>query len=167
MPVGGVELCSIRFRPVRSKSESDRIYIWTNVNTIIQLGDHIYKKRRIICALVDHYCVEGLGGHLVFRHHSVLNNASSISSLVELIRVHPLVSETIVVDDGSTDETASLAKASGANVILSSMLGKGASMHDGLMIANAENILFLDGNICSLSSSLIDSKVDPEIETAV
>ena len=70
MPVGGVELCSIRFRPVRSKSESDRIYIWTNVNTIIQLGDHIYKKRRIICALVDHYCVEGLGGHLVFRHHS-------------------------------------------------------------------------------------------------
>lgn len=87
----------------------------------------------------------------------VLNNAISISSLVELIRAHPLVSETIVVDDGSTDETASLAKASGANVILSSMLGKGASMHDGVMIANAENILFLDGNICSLSSSLIDS----------
>lgn len=86
----------------------------------------------------------------------VQNNADSISCLVDLIRNHPLVREVIVVDDGSTDETPSLAKESGATVILSSMLGKGASMHDGLMIAKAESILFLDGNIRSLSPSMID-----------
>lgn len=85
-----------------------------------------------------------------------LNNGESISELVNSVRGHPLIKEVMVVDDGSTDETSSLAREAGATVILSSMLGKGASMHDGLLMATAKNILFLEGNIRSLPLSLID-----------
>lgn len=55
--------------------------------------------------------------------------------------------EIIVVDDGSTDNTAGVGMENGAKVIRhSSKQGKGVSIRDGIALAKNEVVLFLDGD---------------------
>lgn len=56
--------------------------------------------------------------------------------------------EVIVVDNGSTDGTASVARELGATVVLESTPGYGAAVHAGLMAATAELVAFMDAD-CS------------------
>lgn len=59
-----------------------------------------------------------------------LNEAAAIASLV--VEIRPIISKVIVVDDGSTDDTACLARASGAEVLRHEISqGKGAALNDG------------------------------------
>ncbi len=53
-------------------------------------------------------------------------------------------------DDGSIDGTPEIARHAGATVVTSSMLGKGASMEDGIWAARSEFVLFLDGDLRGL-----------------
>ncbi len=91
----------------------------------------------------------------------VLNESRTIARIVRMAVAHPRVSEVLVVDDGSHDGTPELAESLGAKVLLSSMLGKGASMEDGLLQASGSIVLYLDGDLVGLDSSLIDSMVAP------
>ncbi|QNM98696.1 glycosyltransferase [Chitinimonas koreensis] len=91
----------------------------------------------------------------------VQNEAANVGSIVRFAKAHPSVREVIVVDDGSIDDTVRLASEAGANVITSSMLGKGPSMRDALDIARTELILYLDGNIRRPDPSLIDRMLAP------
>lgn len=77
----------------------------------------------------------------------VLNEADSIASVVAFARSAPGVTEVIVVDDKSLDESVALARDAGAKVITSTKLGKGASMKDGLLCATNDIIVYLDGDI--------------------
>jgi glucosyl-3-phosphoglycerate synthase len=91
----------------------------------------------------------------------VLNESRQIASVVGLARRSRLVREVIVVDDGSIDGTPELAEAAGARVITSSMLGKGASMEDGLLEAKSESILYLDGDLAGLADDLVERMCGP------
>jgi glucosyl-3-phosphoglycerate synthase len=93
-----------------------------------------------------------------------LNEAATIASVVTFAFRSLLVGEVIVIDDGSTDDTAELAFSAGAKVITSTMLGKGASMEDGMREARHELILFLDGDLRGLREDVIDAMARPLID---
>ena len=77
------------------------------------------------------------------------NEASAIAAVVEGVR--DLVAEIIVVDDGSTDDTAARARAAGAHVIEQPHnLGKGAAVRAGLarvLAGGFTHVLLLDGDM--------------------
>ncbi len=90
-----------------------------------------------------------------------LNESATITSIVRFALSSPIVDEVIVVDDGSIDGTPELASAAGARVITSTMLGKGASMEDGMRIARNETILYLDGDLENLREDAIECMAAP------
>lgn len=91
----------------------------------------------------------------------VLNESQRVGSVVEFVRRDPRVNEVIVVDDGSTDGTGELARAAGARVIMSTLLGKGASMRDGLLAAKNDVLLYLDGDMANLRDDLVCAMTAP------
>lgn len=85
-----------------------------------------------------------------------LNEASTVGAVVLLALKAPNVTEVIVVDDKSMDDTVLNARAAGAKIITSTKLGKGASMLDGILVAQNECIVFLDADITSYQSNVIE-----------
>ena len=96
----------------------------------------------------------------------VLNESVTIGSVIEFASRSRNVSEVIVVDDGSIDGTAELARAAGARVITSTFLGKGASMQDGMRAAVNEVLVYLDGDLSGLDANLIEKLTQPILEDA-
>jgi HAD superfamily phosphoserine phosphatase-like hydrolase len=90
-----------------------------------------------------------------------LNEAETIENLVRLTRSNPRVLEVLVVDDGSVDGTAEIARRAGARVMMSSLLGKGASMEDGVRTACGEIVLFLDGDLVEIDADFVDKMAEP------
>jgi glucosyl-3-phosphoglycerate synthase len=93
-----------------------------------------------------------------------LNEEASITGVIGIAKKCKLVNEVIVVDDHSFDNTVSLAKQAGASVIMSTKLGKGASMLDGLLVTSNDIIVYIDADIGSYQNDLIDIMVKPIIE---
>jgi phosphoserine phosphatase len=91
----------------------------------------------------------------------VLNESETIGSVVTFARRCPFVSEVIVVDDGSLDDTPRLAAEAGARVITSTLLGKGVSMEDGLWAAQNEIVAYLDGDLLGLRDDLLEQLTLP------
>ncbi|HJZ50143.1 MAG TPA: glycosyltransferase family 2 protein [Roseiflexaceae bacterium] len=74
-----------------------------------------------------------------------LNEAACIGPLLaELPR--GLVQEVLVVDNGSTDDTAGAARRAGARVISEPRRGYGYACAAGVAMANAELLAFMDGD---------------------
>jgi phosphoserine phosphatase len=94
----------------------------------------------------------------------VLDVSATVSAVVELALADPHVSEVIVVDDGSIDGTPELAIAAGARVITSTLLGKGASMRDGLDAARNDLLVYLDGDLSGLRQGLIARLAGPLLD---
>lgn len=90
------------------------------------------------------------------------NEAQTIQAVVAATLAVPAISEVFVVSDGSTDETAALAREAGAQVIdLPENQGKAAAMRAGVMASTAEQILFLDADLTGLTPTHIDSLIGP------
>jgi glycosyltransferase involved in cell wall biosynthesis len=90
------------------------------------------------------------------------NEAAAIATVIQGVR--DLVATTFVIDDGSTDTTAELARAAGADVIEQpENLGKGAAIRAGLarvLEADFSHVLLLDGDMQHLpheASRLIEA----------
>ncbi len=90
-----------------------------------------------------------------------LNEARHIASVVSYAWADPATAEVIVVDDSSIDDTADLARAAGAKVIRSTMLGKGESMRDGANTATADIVVYLDGDLHELKPGIISELSAP------
>ncbi|HEU0178264.1 MAG TPA: glycosyltransferase [Blastocatellia bacterium] len=90
-----------------------------------------------------------------------LDVSATVSAVVKLALADPRVSEVIVVDDGSIDGTPELAEAAGARVVTSTLLGKGASMLDGLNAARNDLLIYLDGDLSELRQDLIARLAGP------
>lgn len=93
-----------------------------------------------------------------------LNEGNTIAAVVEFARRDPRVDEVIVVDDGSIDGTVERARAAGASVMTSTLLGKGASMEDGLRAARHDTLLYLDGDLSNLHEELVPRLTGPIFE---
>ncbi|MDP1625316.1 MAG: glycosyltransferase family 2 protein [bacterium] len=91
-----------------------------------------------------------------------LNEASTIGEVISVVLGHPDISEVIVVDDGSTDGTADIARKAGAIVIVNNTnLGKAMAMDRGVRAARSEIILFLDADVLGYTHEALSYIIDP------
>jgi glycosyltransferase involved in cell wall biosynthesis len=75
------------------------------------------------------------------------NESESIANLIgEIERLHPEC-EIVVIDDGSTDDTAGIAAEAGARVYSHPYnIGNGAAVKSGIRVANGEILVFMDAD---------------------
>lgn len=93
-----------------------------------------------------------------------LNEEKTVAWVVNLAKSSANVSEVIVVDDKSMDDTVNQARQAGATVITSTKLGKGASMKDGLLYARNEYLVFLDADITTYPQDIVTLLTAPLLE---
>jgi glycosyltransferase involved in cell wall biosynthesis len=86
----------------------------------------------------------------------------TIRGVVEVLVGHPLVSEVIVVDDASTDDTGERAREAGAIVIaMPQNGGKAAAMSLGVAAARGDVVLFSDADVIGLDRGMVSRIVEP------
>lgn len=85
------------------------------------------------------------------------NEAQTIGAVVYAALDARLVDEVVVVDNASTDATASVAAAHGAQVVFEPTPGKGEAMRRGVAAAgHAGVIVFLDADLVGLRAGDVD-----------
>jgi glucosyl-3-phosphoglycerate synthase len=92
-----------------------------------------------------------------------LNEEKTIGQVIRQAKRNDLVSEIIVVDDQSWDNTVQEARKENVRIITSTELGKGHSMREGMMLARNEFIVFLDADIPNYPEEIIEKLTQPLI----
>jgi glycosyltransferase involved in cell wall biosynthesis len=75
------------------------------------------------------------------------NEAATIGEVLERIAGLSLDAQVIVVDDGSTDDTAAIAEAAGATVVRQSNRGKGAAIRTAIAEADGQIAVIQDADM--------------------
>lgn len=92
------------------------------------------------------------------------NEEKTIASIIKEVKSNPLISEVIVVDDGSLDKTFDVAKKSKARVIkILKNEGKGEAMERGVKETDAPILMFIDADLINFNSCHIDLMLKPII----
>ena len=90
------------------------------------------------------------------------NEEKTIKTIIQLLKNHNEVDELLVVDDGSSDGTALIAKKAGVRVIsFEKNQGKGAALQCGIDDINSDIILMLDGDLIGLKEKHVSTLLDP------
>ena len=93
-----------------------------------------------------------------------LNEEKTIAKVVrKALQCHE-VSEVIVVDDHSADDTVNRAEKAGARIIMSKTRGKGISMREGMEVAKNEVLVFLDADIPNYGDDVTERLARPVLD---
>ncbi|MEM1116666.1 MAG: glycosyltransferase family A protein [Bacteroidota bacterium] len=76
----------------------------------------------------------------------VYNGARYLKEALHSVRSQDLATEVVVVDDGSTDDSAAVAEAAGARVIRQANAGPSAARNAGIGATSAPYLAFLDAD---------------------
>jgi glycosyltransferase involved in cell wall biosynthesis len=91
------------------------------------------------------------------------NEGDRIKAILEAVDAHPALKEVIVVNDGSTDDTAALVRAHPdvRVVSYSANRGKTYAMAKGISAALGDHLMFLDADLAGLGPKEIDMLAGP------
>src|SRR3989339_737281 len=93
------------------------------------------------------------------------NEAATIGPILDTLIACPLVAEIIVVDDGSQDQTADIARAKGLLVIKHSQnQGKAEAMKTGINATTNNIFLFVDADITGLTNRHLERIISPVLK---
>lgn len=97
------------------------------------------------------------------------NEADRLMCVLDAIHQALLVDETVVVNDGSTDDTAGVAgRCSWVRLLnLDRNCGKGGAMRAGACSTDADVLLFLDADLTGITGEQIDFLVRPVVDQQV
>lgn len=96
-----------------------------------------------------------------------LNEEENIAAVVDFAKNQANISEVLVIDDKSQDNTVTIAQKHGATVLSSTKLGKGASMREGVQFAKNDILVFLDGDIDPYPHHTIKLLTEPILQGEV
>lgn len=97
-----------------------------------------------------------------------LNEEKTISNIIETLKKIKLVDHIIVVSDGSTDNTANVARKCGVDTIeLEENIGKGGAMKVGVMKSTEDILLFLDADLIGLTIEHVINLITPVLNNKV
>lgn len=103
--------------------------------------------------------------HVVTVIIPAYNEAPRLAGVLDVVRRASLVQEIIVVDDGSTDATATVAHAHGVRLYRhAENQGKGTAMRTGALAATGDLLLFLDADLRNLLPAQVDALIAPVSE---
>ncbi len=92
------------------------------------------------------------------------NEEHTIGGVVEALLSCPVIDEIIVVSDGSTDDTVSVASRYPVKVVaLQQNVGKGGAMKAGSTHTACDVLLFVDADLVGLQTSHIHALVEPVV----
>jgi glycosyltransferase involved in cell wall biosynthesis len=91
------------------------------------------------------------------------NEEKLIGALLSMLSTHPIVGEIIVVDDGSTDGTAQIARRYGAVrlIVHATNRGKSAAVASGMEAAGYDFVMLLDADLSGLSQQNVEQLALP------
>ena len=93
------------------------------------------------------------------------NEATTVGAVVYAALDARLVDDVVVVDNASSDGTATVAAAHGARVVYEPVPGKGEAMRAGVTAAaDADVIVFLDADLVGLQPHHVDRLVAPVLD---
>lgn len=104
-----------------------------------------------------------------------LDEASTVGRIVDIVRrdlmdvAWPLVDELVVLDSGSTDATAAVARAAGARLVhrddvlpsVPSVPGKGEALWRSLAATTGDIVVFVDADLLAFHSSFVTGLIGP------
>lgn len=93
------------------------------------------------------------------------NEAARLPGVLRAVAGHPLLDRVLVIDDGSTDGTAEVARAMGVEVLeMPVNSGKTAALAAGIAALDGDHVLLLDADLIGLSADAITRLARPVLD---